>query len=655
MAPHPTEGCAGSSWSAATYNVNVKQLQDAPSIPPSPMGRSGPRSRSGCWTCRGKKVKCDEVRPNCRRCLRLGLTCDYARRARRRAKHSSSPRPPSSFERVLSFLGSDLSASPPSDASALASSDTSTLAVVPRSPIDSDSEAQSNDDRPSSSSSQLDLQVLPHPFSSPSPPSIAPCGFTLDAAHHEAIDFFRNTFAPLYHTKTPAFSLFSIMLKVARDDPLVMHMILALGGREIDGRLLEQQHQRNEHVLDKDIVRAETQSKHRYMALRHYSAALRIMADVIGRSQEYEEINLDSVMNAVFLMALYELLHGDDRYQGINNHLVGGAHIVRQHCSSLLRNLANRTHHAKRRTRAEPLATRTQASGEGMVSQFSARILSYLTDLDSQTSNIQGVESPISNLLNHLTRQSESTEHMYWPSTLAALDGLGDYTDSLYRLVWGDDYPQYELMDDMENRKVFKLRGACMQLRYMNGRLSAAMLSNAGKEAIAGRAESMKAALKQVEEDFAELFVVASKLTVETGSSHRLIANIRWIVSLYHGEALEYLRVTQGMDSDLELDERQRHSLRLVMSLAVQAYRLQGKVAMLRVARPLFIAALETDDIIHREWIMQRFDELKEYGRNCRRARVFLGHAIAQQQRLGRRIDVGRMLLESRSWFVLIS
>ncbi|KGQ07220.1 Transcriptional regulatory protein UME6 [Beauveria bassiana D1-5] len=40
-------------------------------------GRNGPRSRQGCWTCRTKKVKCDETRPKCLRCIRLRLLCDY--------------------------------------------------------------------------------------------------------------------------------------------------------------------------------------------------------------------------------------------------------------------------------------------------------------------------------------------------------------------------------------------------------------------------------------------------------------------------------------------------------------------------------------------------------------------------------------------------
>ena len=39
-----------------------------------------PRKRSktftGCWTCRARKVKCDEVRPCCRQCGQKGLECE---------------------------------------------------------------------------------------------------------------------------------------------------------------------------------------------------------------------------------------------------------------------------------------------------------------------------------------------------------------------------------------------------------------------------------------------------------------------------------------------------------------------------------------------------------------------------------------------------
>ncbi|OJJ37342.1 hypothetical protein ASPWEDRAFT_449388 [Aspergillus wentii DTO 134E9] len=40
-------------------------------------GRSGPRRRTGCLTCRARKVRCDEEKPNCANCIRLRLRCVY--------------------------------------------------------------------------------------------------------------------------------------------------------------------------------------------------------------------------------------------------------------------------------------------------------------------------------------------------------------------------------------------------------------------------------------------------------------------------------------------------------------------------------------------------------------------------------------------------
>lgn len=37
-----------------------------------------PRSKNGCWICRIKHLKCDETRPVCMSCSKLGIECDYS-------------------------------------------------------------------------------------------------------------------------------------------------------------------------------------------------------------------------------------------------------------------------------------------------------------------------------------------------------------------------------------------------------------------------------------------------------------------------------------------------------------------------------------------------------------------------------------------------
>ncbi|KAI0968661.1 hypothetical protein F4678DRAFT_481864 [Xylaria arbuscula] len=41
------------------------------------LGRSGPRSRNGCQTCKARRVRCDEKHPVCSHCHRLQLECIY--------------------------------------------------------------------------------------------------------------------------------------------------------------------------------------------------------------------------------------------------------------------------------------------------------------------------------------------------------------------------------------------------------------------------------------------------------------------------------------------------------------------------------------------------------------------------------------------------
>ncbi|KAL1901312.1 hypothetical protein Cpir12675_000545 [Ceratocystis pirilliformis] len=39
--------------------------------------RTHPKSRTGCRTCKIRKIKCDEERPSCRNCIKHGVTCPY--------------------------------------------------------------------------------------------------------------------------------------------------------------------------------------------------------------------------------------------------------------------------------------------------------------------------------------------------------------------------------------------------------------------------------------------------------------------------------------------------------------------------------------------------------------------------------------------------
>ncbi|XWW96046.1 hypothetical protein V2A60_004016 [Cordyceps javanica] len=49
-----------------------------------------PRVRTGCFTCRTRRIKCDEAQPNCKRCRIRGLRCEYPLRPQQRPQEKLS-------------------------------------------------------------------------------------------------------------------------------------------------------------------------------------------------------------------------------------------------------------------------------------------------------------------------------------------------------------------------------------------------------------------------------------------------------------------------------------------------------------------------------------------------------------------------------------
>lgn len=548
-------------------------------------GRNGPRSRNGCWTCRTKKVKCDEKRPKCLRCIRLRLLCDYAPRDKR----------PSLLAKSGAVAG-------PNQASNLPSSNTMSTngALV---------------------TSQPWLLNLPSWNGTPSIPmqlsvaGSAACSLELSSSDHEAIRHYRTTFARRQHTKNADYSVYAVIFTLAERDPLVMRGLLALGGREIQYR------KTGSHVVDK--------SPGSWTPLGHYSAALRMMADTIGTGEGQLYLDLDVVLAALHLMLLYELKYGDAECAGWMNHLTGAALIIQHRCSDWPAQV-------KKPPKASPsmnnaLVTATQTPP---LSLFSARMLIYIAALDASGSTY-GLGGQVNKVMHRIL-------HAHDPSA-SPIDSylkLHRFSHSLFRTVWGENYPQRELIDDIENRDVFGLLGSCYQLRYL-----VAEIANLDGNEARQRVSIVQDAINSVGEEYAELLEVASEISAQTDNSHRVTTNMRAFVPHYYSILLEFHRMRRGVsvvaDGSGHADEAKIESyINVIMNLALQAYKHQGSDGLLLVTYPLFVAALETDSQTHRDWVLARFQDMVSFGRNIERAHRFLVKALGMQAQLGYKIDV---------------
>ncbi|KAL7947935.1 hypothetical protein V8C42DRAFT_269673 [Trichoderma barbatum] len=557
---------------------------------PSASGRHSRRSVAGCWTCRDKKVKCDEQRPVCDRCSRLHRLCDYRPRPRKpyvRGRAREATQQPREESRVTQDHEADDRLSEPG------TSNSSEVMV--------------------SNSGTRDLCRY-----SPSPPDIpAACSLMLGLQEREAIQYFRTTFSKHQHTKNPEYNVISVIYNIAIKSELAMHMAVSVARRE----MLCLQSGGQIDVKDDDI------------SILHYSAALRQLADFVNGADTVT--GLDTILASVWLMLTYEQKFGDGDGVGISSHLRGLASIVQSEARQALTLPADANHHIP--SSANTLELDSSQRNIHTLSLFSARMLIWISLLDAgaASTGLGGdFNASLHGLLEEHAHICDGCDSRLQTSLFRSFTEVAKYSNPLFCRVWGDDYPIKELMDDISNHDIFLLYGSCFQVRYMASRLNGLrkQLSTAEEQC----EDVIELAFQELAETYTETFLLASKITIETDNSLRVIRNLRFIVPHYHAAILYYLRCADHRRSS---PDRRMPSLKMIMKLAYQAYRLDGDEAMLRIAWPLFIAILETDDLLHREWLIARLHALGKFGKNYSRAAVFVESFVAEEERKGERLD----------------
>ncbi|KAF4444925.1 C6 zinc finger domain [Fusarium acutatum] len=559
---------------------------------PTPLGRSAPRSRSGCWTCRTKKVKCGEIRPVCRRCVRLKLSCDYAPRLR------TVPKGPPAGTLVHSSL------------------DFSRVEPKPRG-NEPDKSPCGNARSQSEGISSLVSPLLSTPF------QWGTYGMDLGSEEIEAIQYFRESFSPLYIMKKPQYSAFAIMLRLSIHDPLVLHMILAIGGCGIDYR-----HQWHERRYSVSTRRWEDRpSEYRKLGLKHYSEALRKLHTILGDNEAAESANLDSLTSGLVLMIMYEQLHGDARCKGLASHLNGAALIFKHHYADILQR-------ARDTSQSIPLMRTAPSGSPRHLSQFCARLITRICGMDATAASF-GLGGQVTKVLCRTLPDDQSSLPT---GPIKRLSSLHAYSGPLYRLVWGDDYPAVELVDDLENQQAFELLEASVQLRYIISEMTS--LQPIGGSALAEASKKVETAIQETSESYMNILDFASRLTSATDNSHSMVPTIRWVVPIYYTEVLDFLRIARTIHPPLELSLNNSKTIRNIMNLAFQAYKHGGDVAMVRIARPLFMVALESDEELHVSWILERFKGLTRFGEHFARAGDFLGRVSKMKPETRTSIDL---------------
>lgn len=209
----------------------------------------------------------------------------------------------------------------------------------------------------------------------------------------------------------------------------------------------------------------------------------------------------------------------------------------------------------------------------------------------------------------------------------------------VYRDIWGASYPQDQILEDLETAPLLHLQAETGQLRYLISQLPADLISDEGPQSPLVQIEH---AIMDMRKRYSEYLEGAFHL-VFPGNEHqrRFVMNLRCIVPLFLGVVLCLQRVTNL--SDL-LNDDQREAIQDIMQLVCKTLIDEGETSMARIAWPLFVTALESDDLVYQSWILERFNCLQTRGENYRRAREAIVVALEERKRTGRVVGVAQLL-----------
>ncbi|CZR60847.1 uncharacterized protein PAC_10743 [Phialocephala subalpina] len=189
----------------------------------------------------------------------------------------------------------------------------------------------------------------------------------------------------------------------------------------------------------------------------------------------------------------------------------------------------------------------------------------------------------------------------YLNSDKSKLGTIYDLGRSALALNWGTEYPINEVADDNENYLMLK----------------------------------MNSELNILVEDINKKYTPVFRLAATTTKPRtRTLVNADLSIAYFHAVRIYLFRCTPGKPSAPCPTDIQQ-SLRTILSIAHKTFASEDDALFHRIEWPLFIAGVETNDSIHREWIQGKLGE-SSIG-------TALDQVLQVQQMIGRRVGVEYM------------
>ncbi|KAK5054023.1 hypothetical protein LTR84_001985 [Exophiala bonariae] len=414
-----------------------------------------------------------------------------------------------------------------------------------------------------------------------------------------------------------------MIYEIATRSEAVLHMLIAVARKE----LLLLRANGNSEVLSDDC------------SIRHYSSALIVVRKFLNGLDDINE--LDTILVTIYLMVLYEQKSGDGDGAALSAHLQGLASIIRDQ----VRNTTAVISESLVSSGTEPEAEASSSKKPlllGSFTLFAVRMLEWICFMDACASSF-GIGGDFNGTIRDLFNKSDHNSDLNTAGHAQVLRGfvttMESYSYQLPCSFWGTTYPIEEILDDLATDELYILYGTSVQLRYL---VSGMFVT--GASASQNLQQNVDRAFLEVMDHHARLFVLANQMTSDFDITKSAIRETRFIIPHYYAALLFYFSCTSQQKT-----QTHRHELavKTIMRLALQAFQAEGHQAMIRIAWPLFMIMIETEDEFYREWASSQLSAISVYGKNYSRAVLSARSFHAERRRHGDEASLPKHLLKA--------
>ncbi|OIW24477.1 hypothetical protein CONLIGDRAFT_718415 [Coniochaeta ligniaria NRRL 30616] len=501
------------------------------------------RSNNGCLTCVQAKVKCPENRPRCQRCSRMGKECNWPGPRLSLRERRRGHGPLKNRESFKPRPIQPLTTTTPSPSDDGVPSPDLLLASSYSSP---DFELSCP-----SAAVQPSLTSVPAPLSTRHIPSS--CSVLFGPLEQDALYFYENVFATL-SPKSFLWSSLAILLRYGYDHAMIMHLLLASClGQMSQGRADE-------------ATRRATRS--------HFEAGTRLL---IASLRAEKPDHCQSIMAFWLVQLTYASIWDRKASLAMDKLSISITQYVKKH--HLLDLILDKDHLRGGSVRDSGGLCQSPSSA---VRSVLARFLLFAAyeDLDAEFCDSGGYLSSL------VLTGDEIAERVFVCS------------QSSQSQFFGATYPLEELMDDVERSTPLEL--------HVYANVALGQLNRIRKRGCptVEQLESLRSHLQAVKQRYLSIFHLAE--TPHTEGKGLMITTYN-IIAHFNAVLICILNAMVPLSGDQdvaqELEAAKQGLLYCVWHSSLNG---RGRPLMPRNQWPVFIAAIEADDVIHADWLLKK-------------------------------------------------